>query len=135
MESTILTSSKICLRCQKNKALTCFGWSGYTKKNGKKSSCSYCKTCQNELRVQRKYGVTYTDYLKMLEQQNYCCANLGCKTKEPGAPGRTRFYIDHCHTTNKIRGLLCHNCNLALGHVADDVEKLKGLIQYLNCTI
>ena len=129
-----LTSFKICLRCQEDKTHQCFGWSGYIKKDGNKSLCSYCKMCQNELRVQRKYGVNYKDYLEMLEQQGGCCANSGCKATEPGAPGRTRFYIDHCHATNKIRGLLCHSCNLALGHVADDVKKLKGLIQYLNCT-
>jgi hypothetical protein len=127
-----LTSFKICLRCQEDKAHKCFGWSGYIKKDGNKSLSSYCKTCQNELRVQRKYGVSYKDYLKILEQQGGCCANSGCKATEPGAPGRTRFYIDHCHVTNKIRGLLCHSCNLALGHVADDVKKLNGLICYLN---
>jgi hypothetical protein len=68
----------------------------------------------------------------MLDKQNGCCANAGCKTTSPGAPGRSRFYIDHCHKTNKIRGLLCHHCNLALGHVDDNIEKLKGLISYLE---
>ena len=68
----------------------------------------------------------------MLEKQGGCCANLGCKASSPGAPGRSRFYIDHCHKTNVIRGLLCHQCNLALGHANDDIEKLKGLISYLE---
>ena len=125
-------SSKTCLRCKKEQTLDCFGWSGYIKKDGTKSLCTYCRTCQNELRVQRKYGVDYQKYLEMLNSQDGCCANPGCKTKEPGAPKRTRFYIDHCHTTNKIRGLLCHQCNLALGHVADDIKKLEGLIEYLQ---
>lgn len=124
--------SKACLRCNKEQRLDSFGWSGYIKKDGTKSLCSYCRTCQNELRVQRKYGVDYQKYLEMLNKQDGCCANPGCKTKEPGAPGRTRFYIDHCHKTNKIRGLLCHQCNLALGHVADDIKKLEGLIEYLK---
>ena len=103
-----------------------------TKKDGTKSLCSYCKTCQNELRVQRKYGLSYKDYMKMLEKQGGCCANKECKATVPGAPGRSRFYIDHCHKTNVIRGLLCHQCNLALGHVNDDIEKLRGLILYLE---
>lgn len=68
----------------------------------------------------------------MLKKQNGCCANKGCKSIYPGAPGRSRFYIDHCHKTNKIRGLLCHQCNLALGHVGDSIEKLEGLILYLK---
>lgn len=132
MVSTTPILFKKCLRCKKEKALTGFGWSGYIKKDGSKSSCSYCKTCQNELRVQRKYGVNYEQYLKMLKTQDGCCANPGCKAVEPGAPGRTRFYIDHDHKTGKIRGLLCHSCNLALGHTKDDVDKLQGLILYLN---
>ena len=126
------TSSKICKRCLKSKEIECFGWSGYIKKDGSRSTCTYCKECQNELRVQRKFGVSYSQYEKILKQQNNCCANPGCKSTVPGAPGRKRFYIDHCHTTGKIRGLLCHSCNLALGHIQDKVEKLEGLIIYLN---
>jgi hypothetical protein len=132
MELPTPTLFKKCFRCLEHKNFECFGWSGYTKKNGTKSLCSYCKTCQNELRVQRKFGVSYKEYLQMLDKQNGCCANAGCKTTSPGAPGRSRFYIDHCHKTNKIRGLLCHHCNLALGHVDDNIEKLKGLISYLE---
>jgi len=126
------TLSKICRRCQETKLNDCFGWSGYIKKDGNKSSCSYCKTCQNELRVERKYGFNYKQYLELLKQQNNCCGNLGCQAKNPGAPGRSRFYIDHCHVTGKIRGLLCHHCNLALGQVNDNIQKLEGLIQYLK---
>jgi hypothetical protein len=124
--------SKLCIRCKNNKTLESFGFSGYVKKTGEKSRCTYCRDCQNELRVERKFGVSYREYQKILEAQGGCCGNPNCKTKKPGAPGRKRFYIDHCHVTGKIRGLLCHSCNLALGHVQDDVKKLKGLIEYLN---
>ena len=128
----IPTSFKICIRCKEEKTLQNFGWSGYVKKTGDKSRCSYCRDCQNELRVERKFGVSYKQYKEILDFQGGCCANPGCKTKQPGAPGRKRFYIDHCHKTGKIRGLLCHSCNLALGHLQDKVEKLTGLIEYLN---
>jgi hypothetical protein len=127
-----LISSKKCTRCKEIKQLTCFGLSGYIKKNGKASPSSMCRDCQNELRVERKFGVTYTEYKKILEAQGGCCANPGCCSTNPGAPGRKRFYIDHCHKTGKIRGLLCHSCNLALGHVQDKVKKLEGLITYLK---
>ena len=125
-------SSKTCPRCKTDKPLSRFGFSGYIKKDGQKSLNSYCKDCQNELRVQRKFGVSYEEYKVMLKKQRGCCANLGCKATSPRAPGRQRFYIDHCHSTGKIRGLLCHSCNLALGHIKDDTNKLKGLIEYLN---
>ncbi len=124
--------SKLCIRCKEQKPLESFGFSGYVKKTGEKSRCTYCRDCQNELRVERKFGVSYCEYQKILDAQGGCCGNPGCKTQKPGAPGRKRFYIDHCHDTGKIRGLLCHSCNLALGHVQDDIKKLKGLIEYLN---
>lgn len=40
--------------------------------------------------------------------------------------------IDHCHTTGKVRGLLCSDCNLALGMVRDSVETLERLAEYLE---
>ena len=125
-------SSKSCTRCKEVKQLDCFGFSGYIKKNGEASPSSLCRECQNELRVERKFGVNYAQYKAILEAQGGCCANPGCRSVVPGAPGRKRFYIDHCHTTGKIRGLLCHSCNLALGHIQDKVEKLEGLITYLK---
>jgi hypothetical protein len=41
--------------------------------------------------------------------------------------------VDHCHERGRhhVRGLLCHNCNSALGHAKDDVERLRALIDYL----
>jgi hypothetical protein len=127
-----LILSKKCTRCKETKQLTCFGLSGYIKKNGKASHSSMCRDCQNELRVERKFGVTYSEYKKILKTQDGCCANPGCRSATPGAPGRKKFYIDHCHETGKIRGLLCHSCNLALGHVQDKIKKLEGLIAYLK---
>lgn len=44
----------------------------------------------------------------------------------------TRFmHLDHCHTTGEIRGILCHNCNLGLGHFKDSVVFLEAAIDYL----
>lgn len=42
------------------------------------------------------------------------------------------LYIDHCHNTNKVRGILCHNCNLALGNFKDNIEFLSKAIKYLQ---
>lgn len=43
-----------------------------------------------------------------------------------------RIVIDHCHETQKIRGLLCHNCNLALGLLRDDQEIVHNLLSYIS---
>ena len=40
--------------------------------------------------------------------------------------------IDHCHITNKVRGVLCNNCNTALGLVKDNRQTLLNMLQYLD---
>lgn len=43
-----------------------------------------------------------------------------------------KLNVDHCHTTNKIRGLLCDQCNYGLGNFKDNVSTLTKAIKYLN---
>ena len=45
---------------------------------------------------------------------------------------RIALVVDHCHDTNRVRGLLCTNCNVAIGHMKDDVERLRAAISYLE---
>lgn len=45
---------------------------------------------------------------------------------------RRELYIDHDHNTNKVRGLLCSNCNTALGKFKDDILILEEAIRYLK---
>lgn len=42
------------------------------------------------------------------------------------------LHFDHCHTSGNFRGWLCRGCNLALGNVSDDIQRLHRLIDYLN---
>jgi len=75
------------------------------------------------------YGLSREDYARMLAEQGGMCAI--CKATEPG--GRSaNFHIDHCHTTGKIRGLLCCRCNQGLGAFRDNVEILKAATEYLQ---
>jgi hypothetical protein len=74
-----------------------------------------------------KHGITIEEYQQMLLNQNNRCAI--CKTNEPG--GKGRWHIDHCHETNKVRGLLCTVCNTGLGMFKDDPERLQNAISYL----
>ena len=60
-----------------------------------------------------------------MQEQDNCCAI--CKL-----PFITTECIDHCHTSGKVRGILCRDCNAALGLVKDDVAILKQLIEYLG---
>lgn len=75
----------------------------------------------------REYGLYPWQYDKMLKDQNNLCAI--CRLPEPS--GRY-LAVDHCHTTNKVRGLLCINCNNGLGRFKDNVLALEKAIKYLQ---
>jgi len=67
-------------------------------------------------------------YLERLNEQGNVCAI--CGTDKPG--GRGQFHADHNHSTSQPRGVLCHNCNVALGNFKDNPEFLLAAIEYLN---
>ena len=74
------------------------------------------------------YGITLEEYSLMFEKQEGCC--LGCKKHRSIL--KTDLCVDHCHTTGKVRGLLCNKCNTALGMIEDNKDTLLNLITYLN---
>lgn len=78
----------------------------------------------------RKYGLTRDEFDTMLKAQGGRCAI--CRTDDQGRKGNTCWSIDHDHKTLKVRGLLCHGCNSALGYARDDTSILKRMIDYLN---
>ena len=81
--------------------------------------------------LQRRYGITQNDYEVMIAEQNNQCAI--CNTTEPGGRHNSDYFVvDHCHTTGKVRKLLCHNCNTALGLVGDNTHILQSMIEYLQ---
>jgi hypothetical protein len=49
-----------------------------------------------------------------------------------GGPDKQRMNFDHCHTTGRFRGWLCRNCNVTLGLVSDDPNRLRALADYLD---
>ena len=81
--------------------------------------------------LQRKFKITLKDYNRMFEEQNHSCAI--CLSKESKTD--KNFHVDHCHSTNKVRGVLCNNCNLALGNAKDNTETIQKSIHYLENSI
>ena len=73
--------------------------------------------------LKRRYGLSVDEYLEMIKEQDGACAI--CRQHAE------RLCVDHCHETGKIRGLLCHKCNVALGHFNDDIQRLADAISYL----
>lgn len=72
-----------------------------------------------------RYGITATDYAKMLVAQQGCCKICGKDTLE-------RLNIDHNHITGKVRGLLCRLCNMGIGHFVDSPALLRKAAEYLE---
>lgn len=84
---------------------------------------------QKHTRYMRQYSMTHEQRDEMLAKQGNCCAI--CKTTDPG--GRHGWHTDHCHSSGVVRGILCNNCNLMLGHSRDSTEVLETASQYLKC--
>jgi len=65
-----------------------------------------------------KYGISINDYYQLLEKQGGCCAVCRCD-KPLGLHGRSLKWwcVDHDHTTNQVRGLLCSPCNVLVGRM------------------
>lgn len=76
-----------------------------------------------------KYGITIEDYELMIKNQNNCC--LICKKE---FSGNIRPDVDHHHGTKKVRGILCHICNLTLGYLREDENHIWNILEYLKRT-
>lgn len=143
-------SNKICNKCKIEYPLTKFYFS-----NRDKIYFGTCKTCDKERgykyrnknrertnylariryrendqsvhisqKLMKRYGISLDDYNKIqITQEGKCliCKNLSGK-----------LYIDHCHKTNKFRGLLCPSCNTAIGLFRDNINILTNAIKYLE---
>lgn len=72
----------------------------------------------------KRYGLTHETYLILLDKQNNSCAL--CYRK----PSVTRFHVDHCHATGRVRGILCHQCNWYLGVIDADPSILERIKVY-----
>lgn len=81
-------------------------------------------------RRENAYGLDTTAIVKLLVAQGGQCAI--CKTDKPR--GRGDWHVDHDHETKAIRGLLCHKCNVGLGHFNDSVQLLASATNYLMST-
>jgi hypothetical protein len=69
-----------------------------------------------------KYGLTPNAYAALAEKQDYACAICG---------DRGELVVDHDHETDEVRGLLCHNCNVGLGHFKDNPQAMLAAASYL----
>lgn len=83
----------------------------------------------------KAYGLSEDQFEKMLLDQNFSCAVCGDSfTNEPGLNSSRdgKPHVDHDHTTGRIRGLLCHQCNSMLGFSRDNEFILRQAVAYLD---
>lgn len=81
--------------------------------------------------LRTKYGISLKDYKNMWTEQEGKCKICG---KYKPIDGKTieKLCVDHNHESGKIRGLICFNCNAAIGHFQEDIELLKKAIVYMT---
>ena len=118
-----------CKTCKEEKPLDDF----YFKNKRKNRLSGICKECDKErIRMRHlmtKFGMTYLEFCEMEEAQGHVCAS--CKQFETHRRGQ-RLCVDHDHDTGKVRGLLCHHCNTALGLLHDNPERILNLHAYIT---
>lgn len=151
---------KTCSGCREDKPITDFSLRG-TAPDGRMQRCRDCRAAAHasmtpeqhaahkarvsahrkrpevqrrirDLHLQKEFGITLADYEARLTAQGHVCAI--CKQPETKRQKGTlqSLAVDHCHSTGKIRGLLCYRCNLILGHVQDDPALLQHAAAYLK---
>jgi hypothetical protein len=129
---------KTCTKCHELKPATAF----YKQGKYRKSSCIECvrgsakgqygrtsretKDRWKRTATARRYGLSLEEYDELVAAHERCPI---CLTTEPGGVGWT---IDHDHETGKVRGVLCSECNLALGKLQDNVASLTRAQAYLE---
>ena len=86
------------------------------------------KRSQDRIRkLSKQYGITVEDYNRKLLAQNGVCRICHLPPKS-----NRRLVVDHNHTSGQVRGLLCSNCNTAIGLLWENVTSMKRAIAYLE---
>ena len=127
-------SEKQCTKCNQTKPIAEFN----KQAKAKDGYQPYCRPCQSEISKDwykenpsknylQKYGITIEDKAEMAKAQGDRCAIC----KEPLADAVT-ICVDHCHESDQIRGILCHHCNIGLGHFRDSPKLLQRAAHYLD---
>jgi hypothetical protein len=98
-----------------------------------KSTTGYrrsCKACLRKQKVMRVYGLSSQEYDTLYSKVE--CYICGSK-EYIGVYGKVKeLSVDHCHTTGKVRGLLCQSCNVGLGAFKDNPASLRKAASYLE---
>ena len=132
---------KHCITCDTTKPFDKF-YKRSILKSGEQSYYTDCKKCNiirarqwqidnqdqyrhNQLMI--KFGISLTQFKEVLEKQNNCCAICHEQFTD-----ELKSHVDHCHTNENVRGILCPHCNMGLGHFFEKQQNLKNAANYLD---
>lgn len=123
----------------------------YPNKYFKLKSCRYCEQefqpiapsqlyccdeCAKNGVIQRhykkSYGLKYQEVIAMREKQDNVCAICKQAGFMMNERVQSSLNVDHDHLTGIVRGMLCHNCNRALGLFQDSIEIIQSALDYLK---
>ena len=84
--------------------------------------------------LQRTFGITIGEYKALLELQSNACAicKKANRTDSHNGLRKKQLGVDHDHKTGSVRGLLCNDCNRAIGLLRDSAELLRKAANYLD---
>lgn len=132
----VVTCSKRCESCRRSRALakSRAQYQKHKHKIAKRHKVRYSEAPDRYrgYHYKHRYGLTREQVLEMHKQQGEACAICATAVPLSGASRNDLAVVDHCHATGKVRGLLCHRCNLLLGGARDRVETLQSAIRYLE---
>lgn len=105
--------------------------------------CKYCRDIQskkdkleqikNRLKDYAKAEhISVEELIKIYEKQNKSCAVCFQEFPVEKISKRNGLFVDHCHTSGKVRGLLCLKCNSGLGMFNDNINLLTNALEYLK---
>jgi len=120
---------KECRTCSQTKPISDFA-KNPTGIHGVRGTCKECRPKDTRLTVRGRnvrwrYGIELDEFVGMYEDQGGKCAI--CRIDVD-----LYAHVDHCHTTGKIRALLCHQCNVGIGAFKEDAKVLQNAIQYIK---
>ena len=113
-----------CTTCGLAKAFDSFAKS-YVRPASRVGTCRDCRNAQEVRRRCLGYGLTVDEVEELKKSQGYVCIICGLGG---------RLCVDHCHTTNRVRGMLCARCNTGIGSFKDNPELLLNAIRYIKST-
>lgn len=128
-------NGRTCAHCKEFKLADQYRLEKEPRCRGGVSMRSVCRPCDDVRRwkgdIKYRYGITHEEYVALVEKQGGKCA-ICSSDKSNNSRTSSRLFVDHCHKSGKVRGLLCSRCNHALGQLDDDIDRLRSAIEYLE---